>query len=178
MRTSTFFFCILINTEEAGAVKLYLGENLRTGLFGVVEPLTAFNTRLVIKKRKSWESPTIPLFLLYHTLKKNQEIMLTLPSKHIQDSAAHHFQYYQPSLSHHYLSLGLLHYPSISLFVSTFASFIYSAEQKREGNPFKIKMKQYHPCLFETFQQLPNLLRVRAHVLTKSQTIFPHLPLN
>lgn len=48
MRTSTFFFCILINTEEAGAVKLYLGENLRTGLFGVVEPLTAFNTRLVI----------------------------------------------------------------------------------------------------------------------------------
>lgn len=48
MITSTFFFCILINTEEAGAVKLYLGENLRTGLFGVVEPLTAFNTQLVI----------------------------------------------------------------------------------------------------------------------------------
>ena len=44
MITCTFFFCILINTEEAGAVKLYLGENLRTGLFGVVEPLTAFNT--------------------------------------------------------------------------------------------------------------------------------------
>ena len=49
MISSTFFFCILINTEEAGAVKFYLGENLRTGLFGVVEPLTAFNTRLVIK---------------------------------------------------------------------------------------------------------------------------------
>lgn len=48
MITSTFFFCILINTEEAGAVKLYLGENLRAGLFGVVEPLTAFNTQLVI----------------------------------------------------------------------------------------------------------------------------------
>lgn len=46
--TSTFFFCILINTEEARAVKLYLGENLRTGLSGVVEPLTAFNTQLVI----------------------------------------------------------------------------------------------------------------------------------
>lgn len=46
--TSTVFFCILINTEEAGAVQLYLGEVLRTGLFGVVEPLTAFNTRLVI----------------------------------------------------------------------------------------------------------------------------------
>ena len=49
MITSTFFFCILINTEEAGAVKLYLGENFRTGLFGVVEPLTAFRTQLVIK---------------------------------------------------------------------------------------------------------------------------------
>ena len=48
MISSTVFFCILINTEEAGAVKLYLGENLRTGLFGVVEPLTAFNTQLVI----------------------------------------------------------------------------------------------------------------------------------
>lgn len=46
--TSTFFFRILINTEEAGAVQLYLGEILRTGLFGVVEPLTAFNTQLVI----------------------------------------------------------------------------------------------------------------------------------
>lgn len=43
-----FFFCILINTEEAGAVKLYLEENLKTGLSGVVEPLTAFNTQLVI----------------------------------------------------------------------------------------------------------------------------------
>ena len=48
MITSTSFFCILINTEEAGAVKLYLGENLRAGLFGVVEPLTAFSTQLVI----------------------------------------------------------------------------------------------------------------------------------
>lgn len=37
MITSTSFFCILINTEEAGAVKLYLGENLRAGLFGVVD---------------------------------------------------------------------------------------------------------------------------------------------
>ena len=46
--TSTFFFCILINTKEAGAVNLYLGENLRTGLLGVAEPLTAFNTQLVI----------------------------------------------------------------------------------------------------------------------------------
>ncbi|TEA31663.1 hypothetical protein DBR06_SOUSAS23910020, partial [Sousa chinensis] len=34
-----------INTEEAGAVKLCLGENLPTGLFGVMEPLTAFNTQ-------------------------------------------------------------------------------------------------------------------------------------
>lgn len=48
MITSTSFFCILINTEEAGAVKLYLGENLRAGLFGVVEPLTAFSTQLII----------------------------------------------------------------------------------------------------------------------------------
>ena len=48
MITSTSFYCILINTEEAGAVKLYLGENLRAGLFGVVEPLTAFSTQLVI----------------------------------------------------------------------------------------------------------------------------------
>lgn len=46
--TSTVFFCILINTEEAGAVQLYLGEVPRIDLFGVVEPLTAFNTRLVI----------------------------------------------------------------------------------------------------------------------------------
>uniref|UniRef100_A0A8C8W992 Uncharacterized protein n=1 Tax=Panthera leo TaxID=9689 RepID=A0A8C8W992_PANLE len=46
--TLTFFSLILINTEEAGAFQLYLGEILRTGLFGVVEPLTAFNTRLVI----------------------------------------------------------------------------------------------------------------------------------
>ena len=46
--TSTFFSLILINTEEAGAVQLYLGEILRTGFFGVVEPLTAFKTRLVI----------------------------------------------------------------------------------------------------------------------------------
>eukprot|EP00069_Balaena_mysticetus_P022547 bmy_03330T0 len=38
-----------IPTIEAGAVKLYLGENLRTGLFGVVEPLTAFNTQLGCK---------------------------------------------------------------------------------------------------------------------------------
>ena len=29
--TSTVFFCIWINTEEAGAVKLYLGEDLPTG---------------------------------------------------------------------------------------------------------------------------------------------------
>lgn len=39
-----FFFCILINTEEGGAVTIYLRDNLGTGLSGVVESLPTFNT--------------------------------------------------------------------------------------------------------------------------------------
>lgn len=44
-RPQLFFFCILRNTEEAGAVQLHLGEILGTGLFGVLKPLRAFNTQ-------------------------------------------------------------------------------------------------------------------------------------
>lgn len=41
-------FIILINIEEVGVIKLYLREIFRIGLFSVMEPLTGFNTRLVI----------------------------------------------------------------------------------------------------------------------------------
>ena len=65
MITSTLFFCILINSEEVGAVKLYVGGNLNTGLFGVVKPLTAFNTQLVILKNYYWDSDLKEYLICY-----------------------------------------------------------------------------------------------------------------
>ena len=65
MITSTLFFCILIHTEEVGAVKLYVGGNLNTGLFGVVKLLTAFNTQLVILKNHYWDSDLKECLICY-----------------------------------------------------------------------------------------------------------------
>lgn len=129
----------------------------------------------VSHKKNLWVFLT-PLFF-YYTSNESQKFLLTLLSKHTNTQPLFTISStttlaWVTSLSHLDYNILLL-----GLFVSTFASSTHSDLNKGKVTLLKLKCQWYHICLSETFQKLPNTLRIRTHVLTKSHTLCLHLPL-